>query len=254
MLANELRPQALLAELPVFAGLGAQEVERIAAHARPIRVDRGAVLVNVGETPRGFYLVVFGQIKLAFSSPRGDEKVIDILGAGQSFGEAMIFVPRPYPVTAQAMTESLVLFIGSEPVLEEIDRDARLAARMIAGLCRRIHGLMADLEAVSMHSGMQRVIGYLLRDCRDDLDNPCFEVRLPTTKGVIASRLNITQEHFSRILSELSLQGLIEVQGRTIRVPDVERLRHYAPGTGGGASSRMRTSSDPSPMRRVVKQ
>lgn len=240
MLANELRPQALLADVALFAELGAEEVERIAAHARPIRLDRGAVLVNVGDTPRGFYLVVFGQIKLAFTSRRGDEKVIEIVGAGQSFGEAVMFVPRPYPVAAQAMTESLVLFVGAEPVLQEIERDARLATRMIAGLCRRIHGLIGDLEAVSMHSGMQRVIGYLLNDCHGDSgygdpdagpsDSPSsLEVRLPTTKGVIASRLNITQEHFSRILGELSSHDLIEVQGRTIRVPDVQRLLRYAP-------------------------
>ena len=230
MLANELRPQALLAGLPLFSGLGADEIERIASHARPIRVDRGAVLVNVGDEPRGFYFVVYGQMKLAFTSPRGDEKVIEIVGEGQSFGEAVMFVPRPYPVSVQAIAESLVLFIGKEPVLDELQRDPQLAVRVIGGLCRRIHGLMADLESVSMHSGMQRVIGYLLRDCREDLDSPCFELRLPTTKGVVASRLNITQEHFSRILAELSSHELIEVHGRTIRVPDVERLRAHAPG------------------------
>ena len=50
-------------------------------------------------------------------------------------------------------------------------------------------------------------------------------IRLPTSKGTIASRLNLTQEHFSRILNELSTGGLIQVQGRTIHIPDIERLR-----------------------------
>jgi len=48
---------------------------------------------------------------------------------------------------------------------------------------------------------------------------------LDANKGVIASRLNLTPEHFSRILSELSHQSLIEVQGSEIRILDVERLR-----------------------------
>ena len=43
--------------------------------------------------------------------------------------------------------------------------------------------------------------------------------------GTIASRLNLTQEHFSRILSELTGAGLIQVEGRTIHIPDIGRLR-----------------------------
>jgi CRP-like cAMP-binding protein len=52
-------------------------------------------------------------------------------------------------------------------------------------------------------------------------------VTLPTNKGVIASRLNLTQEHFSRILHELSDKELISVEGRKIHIPDVEKLRDY---------------------------
>ena len=52
-------------------------------------------------------------------------------------------------------------------------------------------------------------------------------VTLPTNKGVIASRLNLTQEHFSRILHELSENGLIAVKGRRITIPNVEKLRGY---------------------------
>ena len=50
---------------------------------------------------------------------------------------------------------------------------------------------------------------------------------LPTNKGIIASRLNLTQEHFSRILHELSEKGLVVVEGRKIHIPDVGKLRTY---------------------------
>ena len=52
-------------------------------------------------------------------------------------------------------------------------------------------------------------------------------VTLPTNKGVIASRLNLTQEHFSRILHELSEKELIVVEGRRIHIPNVDMLRAY---------------------------
>jgi CRP-like cAMP-binding protein len=218
---------AFLARLPLFAELEASELERIAAHTQRIELTRGGILFRLGDQPQGFHVTVHGRVKLSFTSPRGDEKVVDVIGPGQSFGEAVMFVSRPYPVTATALGDALVLFVGRQVVFDELARDARFAARMIAGLSRRIHGLMADLEANSMHSGTQRVIGFLLRDCGESVEDDALELTLPVSKGVVASRLSITQEHFSRILHDLSAQGLISVDGRTIRVPSVALLQAH---------------------------
>jgi CRP-like cAMP-binding protein len=99
---------------------------------------------------------------------------------------------------------------------------------MLAGLALRLHGLVHDLEAYTLRSGTQRVIGYLLRDTSEEGEPQApVEVALATSKGVLASRLNITREHFSRILHDLSGAGLIEVHGRIIRILDPERLRAY---------------------------
>ena len=72
-------------------------------------------------------------------------------------------------------------------------------------------------------SGTQRVIGYLLRDGPVDGE----EVTLHASKAVVASRLNLTPEHFSRILHDLAEHGLIEVHGRGITVRDAARLLAY---------------------------
>jgi CRP/FNR family transcriptional regulator, dissimilatory nitrate respiration regulator len=73
------------------------------------------------------------------------------------------------------------------------------------------------------------LIGYLLQHAPDDDDaSNRVEIKLPTSKHVLASRLNLTPETFSRILHELSSSGLIEVQGRNITVPDLRRLRSPA--------------------------
>jgi CRP/FNR family transcriptional regulator, dissimilatory nitrate respiration regulator len=84
---------------------------------------------------------------------------------------------------------------------------------------------MGDVESYSLHSGKQRIIGYLLRELPpgDQLNE--VTITLANTKGTIASRLNLTQEHFSRILHELSELGLIAVEGRKICIPDVNKLR-----------------------------
>jgi CRP/FNR family transcriptional regulator, dissimilatory nitrate respiration regulator len=221
-------PRAFLANLPLFRELAPEQLDRMAAHTRQVRAARGEILFHRGDEVHGFHIIVYGQIKLAFISAAGDEKVVEILGPGASFGEAVMFMRRPHVVSAQALADTLLLYVERDAVFDELRRDPDFAARMIAGLSRRLHQLVGDLEAYSMRSGTERVIGFLLHRCGDGLpaDGEC-DVTLPTTKGVIASRLNLTQEHFSRILHDLSAGGLIEVHGRTVRIVDVGRLRAY---------------------------
>jgi CRP-like cAMP-binding protein len=227
-MATTLSPRAFLANLPLFRELAPEQLDRMATHTRQVRAERGEILFHRGDAVSGFHAIVYGQVKLAFVSAGGDEKVVEILGPGQSFGEAVMFMRRPHVVTAQALADSLLLYVEREVVFDEIRRDPDFAGRMIAGLSRRLHQLVGDLEAYSMRSGTERVIGYLLSTGAEGVpEKGACEVTLPTTKGVVASRLNLTQEHFSRILHDLSAGGLIEVHGRTVRIVDVGRLRAY---------------------------
>lgn len=223
---------ALLARVPLLQGLVPDEIARIVKEAREVKLARGEVLFNRGDVSDGFYIVVYGQIKLAFTSPGGGEKVVEIINQGQSFGEAVMFMDKPYPVMAQALVDCQLIHIGKRALFAELDRDPMLGRKMIAGLSMRLHRLIADVESYSLQSGRERVIGFLLRefDANDngkDRDKLCAEISLPTRKGVIASRLNLTQEHFSRILHDLAERDLIDVDGRTIRIPDIEKLRAF---------------------------
>jgi CRP-like cAMP-binding protein len=145
-----------------------------------------------------------------------------------SFGEAVMFLEKPYPVYAQTLSDSLLLHVSKSVVFAEIERNPRFAYQLLGGLSRRLHGLVTDVEAYSLRSGAQRVIGYLLRDFQQVRgDGTEGEVTLPIGKGVIASRLNLTPQHFSRILHELTAQGLIIVEGRKVRIADLQRLLAY---------------------------
>ncbi len=226
---SPIKVQSFLANAPLFKELAPEELDRIASSTQQVHVQRGEVLFHRGDPALGFHVIVFGQVKLAFTSPRGDEKVVELLGPGQSFGEAVMFMERPHVVTAQTLVDSLLLFVGRQAVFDELERDPRFARRIIAGLSRRLHQLMGDLENYSLHSGTQRVIGYLLRDSDSDSgQDKSLEVTLPATKGVIASRLSLTQEYFSRVLHDLAARGLIEVRGRSINIPDVAALRNFS--------------------------
>lgn len=220
--------EALLTHIPLFEGLAPEEITRIARSTREIHATKDDILFHKGDPCSGFHLLVYGQMKLAFTSQQGSEKVVEILQQGQSFGEAIMFMEKPYIVFAQALADSLLLHVSKQAVFDELSRDHNLCRKMLAGMAMRLHQLMADVESYSLHSGKERIIGYLLRELAETKQNGVnAAVTLPANKGVIASRLNLTQEHFSRILHELTSLGLIIVEGRKIHIPSVARLRQH---------------------------
>lgn len=194
-----------------------------------MRLDKGRQIFSKGDAVQGFHVVVYGQVKLFLPSVQGNEKVVEIIGPQQSFGEAVMFLGKPYPVSAEALADTLLLHVSRESILGLLETDTSFARRLLAGLSMRLHSLLLDVESYSLRSSTQRVIGFLLQHC-DAGEAESAEVlnlTLPTSKQVIASRLNLTPETLSRIFSELTARDLIEVQGRAIRILDVPRLRNF---------------------------
>ncbi len=218
----------LLGRMPLFSAMSRHDLRHIADGTREKRLQKGEMLFQRGDHPTGFYYVIFGQIKLAFSSSQGNEKVVEIVGPHQSFGEAVMFMDREVPVFSQALSDTLLLHIARDAVFEQIDQDSGFARRMLAGMALRLHGMVRDVESYSLRSSVQRVVGYLLQQADDAIGEPSPPaIDLPTSKQVIASRLNLTPETLSRIFHELSSAGLITVQGKHITLHDVPRLRDY---------------------------
>ncbi|GAB4403671.1 MAG: Crp/Fnr family transcriptional regulator [Rhodoferax sp.] len=220
---------AHLARVPLFSGLNADEIAQTAAHSALRLLPRGAMLFRAGDPCTAFYIVLEGAIKLYVTSANGNEKVVEIFGPGQSFAEGFLFLDEPYTVHAQALQETLVMVVHKEGVLRQIARDPRFALHMLAGVSRRLRQLIADVESDALHSGTQRLIGYLLRsvDSQRQPDAGPVLVQLPVSKAIVASRLSMTAEYFSRVLHELQNAGLIDIQRRIIRINDVAALQRW---------------------------
>ncbi|MDE2344236.1 MAG: Crp/Fnr family transcriptional regulator [Betaproteobacteria bacterium] len=209
----------------MFREMSPDEIDRVARASREVRAPKSTILFQKGDPSNGFYLVVQGQLKLTFLSQTGAEKIVEIISAGQTFGEAVMFMERPYPVYAQTLVDSLLLHVSKSVVFEEITHNRSFALKMLAGLSIRLHGLIHDVAAYSLDTATQRLIGFLLSQDLHENENHQPTIRLPAGKGVIASRLNISPETFSRMLHDLSESGLIEVQGRNITLLNSEQLR-----------------------------
>jgi len=219
--------ESFLAHLPLFEGLRADELKRLAAGTTRRRLRSGETLFRRGAPATGFYAVVHGRIALLASSAQGRERVSAIVEAGRSFGEAIMFLERPCIVTARALTDALVLHIGKETVFAEFERSPRFARRVVAALSAKLQATVNELETYALGPGSARLAAWLLREAPPSHQAGPAVVTLPAAKRAIASQLNLSAEHLSRILRELAHEGLIEVHGRKIRIPDVARLRDW---------------------------
>lgn len=233
-----------LSALPLFQESTMDELLRLSKGCRLRRFARGDNIFRVGTPCEEFHVTVLGQVKLYALSPAGQEKVIELVGPGCSFAEALMFTGKPYIINAQALAETLLLSVEKATVEREIEADPKFAMRMLAGISRRLHGLVHDVQTYTLHSGMQRVIGYLLRELPEDSSDAagialasagcgeppsegCIRVTLPVSKATIASRLSLTPEYFSRVLHELEDAGLIQMDKRDIHIPNAARLAEH---------------------------
>lgn len=224
MSTGKIRIQDFLSKLPLFNELLPDELDLIAQGTSEVKVSRGGTVFRRGDPCMGFHTVVYGLIKLSMISPVGEEKIMRLVGPGDGFGEALMFMDKPYIVSAHALADTLLLHVSKAVVFSELERDPAFARKMLAGLSIRLHNMVDDVKTYSLQSGTQRVVGYLLH-LADDEGNTKQQVRLETGKKTIASRLNLTPEHFSRILRDLTTSQLIEVNARNITILDIDRLR-----------------------------
>jgi CRP-like cAMP-binding protein len=216
----------LLPKFHLFSELGPEQLAHVAGESQHLAVPRGNILFNRGDPAHGLFLLLEGQIKLAVTSPQGTEKVIGIIGAGESFGEAIIFLDRAFfPIYAQATADSQLLLIPKNVIFELLDRDNTVARKMLAGLSIRNHQLVQDIESVALLTCTQRLIGYLLQISAGSVDSN--SLTLPASRTTIASLLNLTPETLSRTMLKLQQSGLIEVHGKEITIIDVAGLRAF---------------------------
>ncbi|MCP5276846.1 MAG: Crp/Fnr family transcriptional regulator [Thiobacillus sp.] len=225
---TDARPQLveILSRQPLFRGLTEEELHFIAQGCREIRAQKNEILFQKGDVAEGMHVLVMGQVKLSLPSPQGSEKVVHMFESASTFGEAVAFLDKPYPVTAQATQDSLLLLVSKRTLLETLDANPLLCRKMLASLSTRLHELLDDMETCTLRTSSQRVICFL-SNLAPPTQPDQYEILLPASKQTIASQLNLAPETFSRVLGHLAGAGLIQVKGRSITVLDAIKLRNF---------------------------
>jgi CRP-like cAMP-binding protein len=219
--------EGVIANLPLFKHSSKPHLAELARHARTQHVSRGTLIAHRGDKLQGLLAVAYGMVKLSLRGDAGEEKVIRLVGPGEVFGEPAAFLETPMPLDAIALGDTLLVILPAQSVNALIEREPQFARSMIASLSARMNAMVADMEATTLHGALERVASYL--DSLADAGAPApVTVRLPATKTVIAARLGVTKETFSRLLRELAQRGLVSIAKREITLLDRAELAHVA--------------------------
>ena len=209
--------------IALFRALAPAVIARLAAGATAITMPRGKTLYRRGEHCQGLYLVTSGRIMLSVGNADAS-KVVDLIGPGECVGLAAALLGTPEIQTAETVADCTLLLIPREVLLDCVADTAALGLQLATALSRQAYTSIANIEAFVLHSGRQRVVDYLLQiaAANGGRQRP---LTLPAKKSIIASRLNLTPEYFSRMLHDLIEAGAIAVNGRQIAILDSARLR-----------------------------
>lgn len=207
----------------LFSTLNDEQIRQILETSHPVNLQDGQSLFETGDPARRFFLVLRGQMKLFRLSAEGNEKVIDIIQPGNTFAEALMFLDQPaYPVSATALGETRVLSFDNRRFIWLLRGSVDTCFRVMGTMSQRLRGLIKEIDDLTLQSATSRIAAMLLK-LMQKADSEEFTLHAP--KGVLASRLSVKPETFSRILHHLSDQGIVQVRSNRIRVTDAEKLR-----------------------------
>lgn len=209
----------------LFTRLTDVQLDRVYRHSQVVQLEEGQLLFAQGEDVTNFYLVLSGKMKLYRVSPDGQEKIIEIVPQGGLFAEALMFMDQPhYPVSSAALSETTVIGVEANDFKDMLRDSVETCLLLLGNMSFRLRQLVHEIDTLTLHSGTCRVASYLLQHAPDDRES--FE--LDTAKGVIAARLSVKPETFSRIIKNLRGEGVISIDGSKITIHNRDALKEYS--------------------------
>lgn len=200
----------ILESCPFFANITESAFRGLFTIARLVRFQAGQVIFVEGAPCPGMYIVGRGLVRIFKRSKQGRERVLHLVGPGETFAEVAAIGNFPCPASAEAVAPTTCVVLPLEPLQKLIHEDHELCRELLLGLCLWVRRLVDLVEDLTLRDATARVARLLLQKASQDHS----VLRLPTFKRHLAAQLDLTSETFSRVLRRLELNGAIRHLGR----------------------------------------
>jgi CRP/FNR family transcriptional regulator len=223
----------------LFANLEEPGLSELAGVTRVVRLKRGEILFMADEPAERMFVIVSGCIRAFRVNAKGREQIIHIERAGATLAEIPVFDDGPYPATAGAEEDSLLLSLGRDDFKKICYRHPEVAWAALRILSERLRRHAELVNELSLHDVGPRLAKFLLgemqRKGQEHKDGISFKTQL--TNQQLASRIGSVREVVSRMLTRLEKDGMIRLDGHTngtsgydIVIVDLMALKDYAEG------------------------
>lgn len=216
-----------LRALPLFGGLPEEMIQRLLSNAVVRTYPRGTVLFVQGDPATHFYVIFSGWVKLYRLNEQGDEAIVEIFGLGESFAEGAMHGAGKYPVCGETVSECRLLEVPTDLFRNMIRSAPDLAINMLGSMAIRLKSFVRRTEQSHTMSAAQRVANFLLKFC--PANQSSATIHLPYDKMLIAGRLGMKPETFSRAMAKLREVGA-RTEGHDVHITDVDALRRFEQG------------------------
>lgn len=226
---------SVLKSTPLFRAMTTDDALILTGNQSPRLYAKGAVIFRQGDPAAAFFAVIAGWVKLYRTTPDGLDIVLHVFKTGETFAEAAMFLGGEYPASAQAVTQVRLLRIDGAVFRTRIRERPELALSMLASASHQLKSLVEQVEQIRVRSAPQRIAEFIL-SLAPGRDTGPAEIEFPFEKNLLANRLGMKPESFSRALAKLRPCGLT-VEKEIIKIADIARLRRFVDyGEDGGQS------------------
>jgi CRP/FNR family transcriptional regulator len=212
----------------LFSQLDDDALDEICRAARLRKAGPEEMIFMEGEPAQSFFIVGSGKVKVFKLSPEGKEQVLMIAQPGDSFAEAALFSGRKFPASAQSLEKSELVVIDRARFVRLLGANPDLAVNLIGRLSELLRLMTRLVEGLSLSDVTTRLAQFLCSFRNEATSEMPSEILLSTKKSLLASQLGTIPETLSRSLAKLTKDGLISVNGPTIRILDPDRLQRLA--------------------------
>ena len=209
---------------PLFSELNGKDLQHLIQQSRRIRHGHHQLLYRQDMPAHHFFFVISGRLRLYRLDSSGIDRTLDSIAPGDCFAEVMIYADPPrYACYAEALKSSEVLMIPVKAYQDTVESNPKYAQAALRHYAKRAVSRFHDLEIMTVQNARDRLIRYLI-DLLPNGAEEGGEVELPLPKCLVASRLAMQPETFSRILADLKANGLVRVNRSRLFISDPQRL------------------------------
>ena len=180
------------------------------------KFKRGDIIFNEGETPKCYYQIVQGRIKLNHYNEAGKELILAILQPGLSVCELLLFIDKKYPVNAVVFEESVVLKLSKSQFIKMLDEHPNLSRDVNKFLSERLYYKFVMLENNASLQADVRIRGVLDYHKSFSPDKSSYSYEVPLTRQQLASITGLRVETVIRTIKNLERKEVLKIINRNI--------------------------------------